>query len=55
VRISSEEEPLSFANVALSWVPMLLLIGFWVWFVAVMKRSIDRLSQAVERLAGKTG
>jgi cell division protease FtsH len=55
VRISSEEEPLSFTDVALSWVPMLLLIGFWVWFVAVMKRSIDRLSQAVERLAGKTG
>jgi ATP-dependent Zn protease len=55
VRISAEEEPPSLLDIALSWVPMLLLIVFWVWFVAVMKRSIDRLSQAVERLAGRTG
>ena len=55
VRISSEEEPLSFLNVALSWLPMLLLVGFWAWFVSIIKRSIDRLSEAVERLAGKTG
>ena len=54
VRISSEEEPPSVLDVALSWVPPLLFIGVWVWFIAVMKRSIDRLSQAVDRLAAKS-
>jgi ATP-dependent Zn protease len=55
VRISSMEEPLSFTNVALSWVPMLFVIGFWVWFVTVIKRSLDRLTQAVEKLSTKAG
>ena len=55
VRISSAEEPVSFANVALSWIPMLFVVGFWVWFVTVIRRSLDRLTQAVEKLSAKAG
>ena len=55
VRISSAEEPISFMNVAISSIPMLFVIGFWVWFVAVVKRSLDRLTQAVEKLSAKAG